>query len=106
MRALGEGGGLCLGRATATVRWRQRGDSGRRGTAREAPARGKEGGGRLRRDAWKLACRRWHWEAALHGGRAALCTAAVSKQVGRQEKGKMGCFAIFEISRDLNVKQG
>jgi len=54
MRVLGEGSGLCLGRATATVRWRPRGGSGRRGTAREAPARGKEGGGRLRRDAWKL----------------------------------------------------
>ena len=39
-------------------------------------------------------------------GRAALCTAAVSKQVGRQGKGKTGCFAISEISRDLNVKQG
>jgi len=29
----------------------------------------------------------------------------VSKQVGRQGKGKTGCFAISEISRDLNVKQ-
>jgi hypothetical protein len=67
---------------------------------------GKEGGGRLRRDAWKLAGRRWRGEAALHGGRAALCTAAVSKQVGKQGKGKTGCFAIFEISRELNVKQG
>ena len=103
---LGEGSGLYLGRATATVRWRPRGGSGRRGTAREAPARGKEGGGRLRRDAWKLAGRRWCGEAALHGGRATLCTAAVSKQVGRQGKGKTGCFAISEISRDLNVKQG
>ena len=86
MRALGEGGGLCLGRATATARWRPRGGS--------------------RLDAWKLAGRRWRGEAALHGGRAALCTAAVSKQVGRQGKGKTGCFAISEISRDLNVKQG
>jgi len=103
---LGEGGSLCLGRATATARWRPRGGSGRRGTAREAPARGKEGGGRLRRDAWKLAGRRWRGEAALHSGRAALCTAAERKQVGRQGKGKTGCFAISEISRDLNVKQG
>jgi len=106
VRALGEGGGLCLGRATATARWRPRGGSGRRSTAREAPARGKEGSGRLRRDAWKLAGRRWRGEAALHGGRVALCTAAVSKHVGRQGKGKTGCFAISEISRDLNVKQG
>ena len=106
MRALGKGGGLCLGRAMVTVRWRPRGGSWLRGTAREAPARGKEGGGRLRRNARKLAGRRWRGEVALHGGRAALCTAAVSKQVGRQGKGKMGCFAIFEISRDLNVKQG
>ena len=103
---LGEDSGLCLGRATATVRWRPRDGSERHGTAREAPVRGKEGGGRLRRDAWKLACRRWHGEAALHGGRAALCTAAVSKKVGRQGKGKTGCYAISEISRELNVKQG
>ena len=79
VRALGVGGGLCLGRATATARWRPRGGSGRRGTAREAPARGKEGGGRLRSDAWKLPGRKWRGEAALHGGRAALCTVAVSK---------------------------
>ena len=39
VRVLGEGGGLCLGQATATARWRPAGCSGRRGTAGEAPAR-------------------------------------------------------------------
>ena len=46
VRALGEGGGLSLGRATATARWRPWGGSGRRGEGRGAPAQGK---GRWRR---------------------------------------------------------
>jgi len=46
VRALGEGGGLSLGRATATARWRPCGGSGRRGEGRGAPAQGK---GRWRR---------------------------------------------------------
>ena len=71
-----------------------------------APARGKEGGGMLRRDAWKLPGRRWPG-LALHGGRAALTGGAVkqSKQAGRR-KGKTGCFAISKNSRDQTVKQG
>jgi len=70
-----------------------------------APARGKEGGGMLRRDAWKLPGRRWPG-LALHGGRAALTCGAVkqSKQAGRR-KGKTGCFAISKNSRDPNVNQ-
>ena len=72
----------------------------------EASSARKEGGEEHQCDMWRLAGRRWRGEAALHGGRAALCTAAVSKQVGRQGKGKTGCFAISEISRDLNIKQG
>ena len=65
-----------------------------------APARGKEGGGMLRRDAWKLPGRRWPG-LALRGGRSALTGGAVkqSKQAGRR-KGKTGCFAISKNSRD------
>ena len=42
---------------------------------------------------------------AQSGGRRGDAPAA-SKQRGRQGKGKTGYFGIFEISRDLNVKQG
>ena len=43
--------------------------------------------------------------SSMAGG-AALCSATVSKQAGRQGKGKTGYFEISEISRDLNVKHG
>ena len=71
-----------------------------------APARGKEGGGMLRRDAWKLPGRRWPG-LALHGRRAALTGGAVkqSKQAGRR-KGKRDLNTISENSRDQTVKQG
>ena len=44
VRALGEGGGLCLGQATATARWRPAGCSGRRGMAVEHQRETKGGG--------------------------------------------------------------
>jgi hypothetical protein len=44
MRALGEGGGLILGRATATARWRPCGGSGQRGEGRGHQREAKGGG--------------------------------------------------------------
>ena len=44
VRALGEGGGLSLGRATATARWRPCGGSGRRGEGRGHQREAKGGG--------------------------------------------------------------
>ena len=93
-RARHRGGEVAAARAVLAA-WRRE----------RAPARGKEGGGKLRRDAWKLPGRRWPG-LALHGGRAALTGGAVkqSKQAGRR-KGKTGCFAISKNSRGPNVKQ-
>ena len=45
VRALGEGGGLCSGLATAAARWRPAGCSGRRGTAGELQREAMGGGG-------------------------------------------------------------
>ena len=54
MRALGEGGGLSLGRATATARWRPCGGSGRRGEGGGTSAR-QRAVEEEQRDAWALA---------------------------------------------------
>ena len=88
VRALGEGGGLSLGRAMATARWRPCGGFGRRGEGRghQRDGKGRWGSSGATRG---LAGRRWRGEAALHGGRAALCTAAVGKTEERSwRKGK------------------
>ena len=62
--------------------------------------------GEVGSDAWVLAQSR----RGLGGDparRAALqCADGEREQRGRQGKEKMDCFAISEISRDLNVKQG
>ena len=54
VRALGEGGGLSLGRATATARWRPCGGSGRRGEGGGTSAR-QRAVEEEQRDAWALA---------------------------------------------------
>ena len=54
---------------------------------------------KLGRDAWKLAGRRWHGEAVLHGG-------GRRGRAEELEEGEKGRFEISKISRDLNVKQG
>ena len=59
----------------------------------------KGGWWELRRDAWKLAGRRWHGEAVLHGG-------GRRGRAEELEEGEKGRFEISKNSRDLNVKQG
>ena len=79
--------------------------AGVRGTAGEAPARGRRAVGRLRGDAWVPA--RSKGEVGVGrggGGGAARFSGAGSRGAGRKEKG--GLFAISKNSKDLNVKQG
>ena len=91
VRALGEGGSLCSDLATAAARWRPRGRLwARRGRVAEQGGAQRDGKG------WwgssgatcGLAGRRWRGEAALQGGRAALCTAAARTEQRSWRKGK------------------
>ena len=102
---LGEGGGLCLGRATATAWWRPAGCSGRRGTAGEHQRDQRRAVGRLRGDACAPARSKrgpgWLSTApamALHSGGG--------ENRGKElEEGEKDLNKISEISRDQTVKQ-
>ena len=69
-----------------------------------APALGKEGGGMLRRDAWKPRGAGGGLGAALHGGVGAALHSGGGNRVGELEEWEKDPNAIFEISRDQTVK--
>ena len=75
--------------------------------ARQGGSSARKGGWwELRRDAWKLAGRRWHGEAVLHGGGRRYTAQRRRGRAEELEEGEKGRFEISKISRDLNVKQG
>ena len=88
----------------------------RRGGGRETVLGGvAKGGSSSARGKWVQGSRGDAWggdeagvglRPAQSGGRAALTAGGEREQRGRQGKEKIDCFAISEISRDLNVKQG
>ena len=93
MHALGEGGSLSLGRATATATWRSCGGSGRRGEGRGHQREAKGGGEAPERCVGASAKQRGlagsprRAGGALHSG---------GEQAGRQTgEGKNGLFCNF-----------
>ena len=99
LRARNRALGLCLGRATATARWRPRGRFWRRGAAGEAPARGNGWGRR------SSATRGRQREAGggrlvLHGAGGRRSAQRRREQSRELEEGEKDHFAISENSRD------
>ena len=104
LRARGESGGLCLGRATAMARWRPAG--ARCCVARQGrhSAKAKSGGGGRAQRVGRF-CKQEVAGLALHGGVGAAQRRRQEKQRGRLEVEEKDQFVNFRNFSDLTVNQ-
>jgi hypothetical protein len=97
VRAIGKGGGLCSGRATAAARWRPAGCTGRRVKARRHQRGQRRAVGSNRATRGQSSWRRWPPGRSTAVGAAPLSAGGVEQRASRLEEGDKDPNIISEI---------